>query len=200
MNEARVVFKMFMPPEGSMCDGIFCVYETKDSFFGYRIEKDPADYAIQIFIKKKKPEDIRYINCNELVEFPKSFHYEKLITRYKLKELRDATELIRVGKAKQRILNGKAYEIKDWGSCTEEQRKNRRNPEYHERLKKAISLRERAIMQNDKEAEKEFTKQIDELHHLLGYRERVNSGKYKKQLKDTVTNTRPLPGGACTPK
>lgn len=81
MNEARVVFKMFMPPEGSMCDGIFCVYETKDSFFGYRIEKDPADYAIQIFIKKKKPEDIRYINCNELVEFPKSFHYEKLITR-----------------------------------------------------------------------------------------------------------------------
>ena len=200
MDEAQKVFKMFMPPDGALYDGIFCVYETRESFLGYKIEKEPTDFAVQIFIKKKKPENIRYINCTELIAFPKSTHYEKLVTRYKLKELRDAVELIRVGKAKQRIINAKAYEIKDYGSCTEEQRKNRRNPEYHEKLKRAKSLRERAIMQNDKEAEKKLSKEIDELNHLLGYRERQNTGKYKKQLKDTVTNARPLPGGACTPR
>ena len=192
---------MFAPPEGSTYDGIFCIFETKASFFGYKIEKEPANFAVRVFLKKKnKPENTRFINCDELIEFPKSIQYEKLVTRYKLKALREAVAVIHVGKQKQRLIDAKAYEIKDFGSCTEEQRRNRRNPEYHEKLKKAKSLRERAIIQNDKESEKMLTKEIDELNHLLGYRERPNSGKYKKQFKDTVTNVRPLPGGACSPK
>ncbi|MBR3861622.1 MAG: hypothetical protein IKM84_07055 [Oscillospiraceae bacterium] len=149
---------------------------------------------------KKKPTNERYINCDQLCEFPKTTYYKKLSTRNRLKELRDAIELIHVGKKRQYIVDGKAYEIKNYGSVSAKQRQNRRNPEYHQKLQNARLLQELAIMQNDRNKAEDYAKIVDELNHKLGYRDRATHGKYKIQLKDTVTNPKPFRGGSCIPK
>ena len=199
-GKARLVYKVFSAVEGSEYDGFFCLFETHDSFWGYRIEKAIPKCGVSIFLGSTDKANRRYINCDQLYEFPKTVHFEKLETRYKLRELRAVLESLRTGRRRQSIVNGKFFEIENYDSITPEQRRNRRIPEYHQQLKEAKALRERAILQNDRKREKELTQMIDEINYKLGYKETVNPGKYKKQLKDTVTNTKPLPGGSCTPK
>ena len=200
MEEKREIYKMFHSPHEGDCDGFFCIYETRDAFWGYKIQKEPGHFAAKIYLAKKKPSCVRYINCDRLYEFPKTVKYEKLFTRYRLKELRDALDNIRVGKVEGRIINVKDCEINDYDTTTPEQRKNRQNPEYHDRLKKAKMKLELAVLQNNKEAEKELLATIDELNAKLGYRDTQRIGKYQKQFKDTVTNFKPMEGGACIPK
>ena len=200
MLEKHVVYKMFLAPKNADYDGFFCVFESKDSFFGYIIEKEKPDLGITMYLGKKNEKNLRYINCDHLVEFPKTTYYTRLITRYNLKELRDASEILHVGKAKQRILSGKSYEIKNYDTLTLEQRYYRKDQQLHQELRKAREAKERAIINNDREAEESAEKKIEQLNEKLGYRDTVSQDRYKLQLRDTVTNPKPLEGGLCTPK
>ncbi len=163
-------------------------------------ERSLPKCGIKIYLGAKKPDNLRYINCEQLHEFPKTIYYEKLVTRYRLKQLRAALNKVDRNKKRQPIIKGLDYEIKDFDTVTEEQRLNRKNPEYHQQLKEAHVLRERAIMQNDRGAEKELSKTIEELKDKLGYKDRVTPEKYQKQLRDTVTNAKPFRGRSCTSK
>ncbi len=200
MEKVLAVHKMFLATEGGEYDGFFCAFETNDSFFGYRIEKNIPKCGVSIFLGSRKKANRRYINCDRLYEFPKVVHYEKLETRYKLRELRSVLESLRTGRRRQGLVNGNNFEIENYGSLTPEQRKNRKVPEYHQKLKEAQAQRERAVLQNDRKREHELTEVIDELKYKLGYEETVIPENYKKQLKDTVTNVKPLQGGSCAPK
>ena len=200
MEKWHEVFKMFCSNKPSEYDAFFCIYEAKDSFLGYTITKDMPQKGVKIYLGNKKPTNIRYINCDHLYSFPKSVYYQKINTRYKLKELRDVVEILRVGKESHRIIDGKKCEIKDYDSITEEQRNNRKDPQLREELKTLIAKRERAIMQNDRKLERELSAKIGEINYKLGYKETQNPEKYQIQLKDTVTNVKPLRGGLCTPK
>ena len=199
MERVKPVFRMFQAPEGYECEALFCIYETYDSFWGFKIEEEVPERGVQVYFGKRKPANIRYINCDHFYQFPKNVHYEKIFTRYKLKELREAVVGIQKSRANTGVLKGDKFEIKDYDAITPEQRQNRKNPELHKKLKDAIGKRERAIIMNDSKTEKELTEIIDDLKAKLGYKD-PNPQKYKLQLKDTVTNSKPFQGGSCTPK
>lgn len=199
MEKARAVYKMFLSQDEDDYDGFFCIYESLDSFFGYRIQKEKPQWGICISIGEKEVGGTRYINCDQMYEFPKKIRYKKLETKYNLRDLREVIKIIPVKGIKHKIIDGKHFGIKEHGSFNSEKYKNRRNPEYHRKLKEARILQERAIMNNDKDAVKKYDAIIEELNDKLGYHERRNNG-YKVQMKDTVTNLKPLRGGSCTPK
>lgn len=200
-NEHRVS-KIFSAPEGLDCDAIFCIFENSHAFLGYKVEENEPRHGIKIFIGKKSPKNQRYINCDHLYEFPKNMYYKELETRYDLRELRRVTANFRKGKVirNRNIINGDAFVTNNSKPITPEQRQNRRNPEYHKKLKESIALREKAIIQNNKKAVAELTRIIDELNNKLGYYNAIDSCKYKIEMKDTDTNIKPLQGGSYTPK
>ncbi|MBO5570152.1 MAG: hypothetical protein J6M64_08470 [Oscillospiraceae bacterium] len=198
-NEHRIS-KIFSAPEGLDCDAIFCVFENPHAFLGYIIVENKPCHGIKIYIGKKIPKNQRYINCDHLYEFPKNIYYTELTTRYDLRELRRVTGIFRKGIVNRNIINGDCFVSMNSKPITPVQRQNRKNPEYHKKLKESIALREKAVIQNDKKAVAELTRIIDELNNKLGYYDTNTPGKYKIGMKDTVTNTKPLQGGTCTPK
>lgn len=189
---------MFCPPPGVFCEGVFCVYETSKSFWGYKIERKPSRLSAKIYLGKKHPKNIRYLNCDSIYEFPKTVRFTNLETRYKLKELRKVVLAFSAKAQGQRWIEVDMCEIPDYDSCTKEQLENRKNPMYHKKLKDAIARRQLAAMVSDKDEVRKQEQIIEKIKKAMGYHDRVNNNQQQYMTK--VNNTKPYQGGGCSPR
>ena len=193
------IFKMFRVPENKEIEAFFAVFETNSAFWGFQIGKKVSEFNIQVYLEKKKPSNLRYMNFDFLIEFPKTVYYQKCQTRYHLDKLRDLVINAFHEKTESCSLSAKTCEIKNYDQITPEQRENRRNPEFHKRLSDLVKKRDLAVLQNKKGLITELEIQIEGIKLSMGYIEQ-KSNRYKPSLRDSVTNSKPIRGGGCTPK